>query len=284
MDLLADITVVTVAYNSMGVLPRMLDSLPDGVVVVVVDNASKDAPALAELCKSHGATLISNETNRGFGAACNLGAAAANTRFLMFVNPDVIVEPGAFEALLSAAETYPEASAFNPKILDADGKIAFRRRANLRPKREKYRGPVPSDDQEIPVLSGAAFFVEKDRFDQLGGFDEAIFLYHEDDDLAVRLQELGPLMHIRGAEVRHMQGHSTVRSASVAKFKAYHMARSRVYARAKHGLPLPKLSSLWLGLVQLVSPAMLIPRKRAKNWGFFLGALSALKDGGRHDL
>lgn len=282
MGQLSDITVVSVSYNSTAVLPAMLDSLPDEVAVIIVDNASKDVDALHRLSAEHGARVITSSENHGFGVACNVGAKAAETKYLMFLNPDTTVQPGAFEALLTAAATYPDASAFNPQILDGGGGLAFRRRTNLRPKREKYRGPLPSADQEIPVLSGAAIFVEAATFHAIGGFDDQIFLYHEDDDLAVRLLKLGPLMHIHGAVVQHLEGHSTERSPEVARFKAYYMARSRVYGKAKHDLPWPRAGTIWRGIRQLFSPVMLVPRSRAKNWGFLMGALSTLRDGGRH--
>lgn len=283
MATLSDITVVSVAYNSSAVLPDMLASLPRELAVVVVDNASQDAGTVQSLCDARGATAILETVNRGFGVGCNIGAAAARTPYLMFLNPDTSVRPGAFEALLAGAARYPEASAFNPRILDGAGGLALRRRTNLRPKREKYRGPAPTADMELPVLSGAAIFLEAAKFREIGGFDEAIFLYHEDDDLAVRLQKLGPLMHIHDAVVQHLEGHSTERSPATARFKAYHMARSRVYGRAKHGLPWPRANAIWRGIRQLFSPVMLIPRSRAKNWGFLMGALSTLKDGGRYD-
>jgi GT2 family glycosyltransferase len=136
----------------------------------------------------------------------------------------------------------------------------------------------------VPVLSGAAIFVAKERFDRVGGFDEEIFLYHEDDDLSLRLAQLGPLMHIPGAVVRHAGGRSTARTPEVAYFKAYHLARSRVFAQRKHGVPHPKARVLLQSAAQLLSPLMLSRRKRAKHLGYLAGALSALKDGGKSQV
>ncbi len=276
------VTIVTVAYNSMAILPSMFSALPVGMPVVVVDNSPVANPALQKLCDQYRAQLVRNDRNRGFGTACNQGAALAETPFLLFLNPDTETEAGCIEALLLAAETYPNASAFNPRILDRRGKIAFRRHSKLRPRRERYRGPTPTADQELPVLSGAAFFVAKAKFDRVGGFDEAIFLFYEDDDLALRLSSLGPLMHIQNAVVRHLEGHSTKRSPETAYFKAYHLARSRVFAKTKHELPWPKAGVVFRGVRQLFSPLMLNRRKRWKYFGYMAGALSTLRDNGRH--
>ena len=68
-------TVVTVAHNSASVLPAMLASVPAGVPVIVVDNGSRDSAEIAEVTERHGAKLIRNGENAGFGRACNQGAA-----------------------------------------------------------------------------------------------------------------------------------------------------------------------------------------------------------------
>ena len=279
-DPCSQITVVTVAYNSMAVLPEMVASLPEGLPVVIVDNSPMADPALNALAERHGARLVRNEVNRGFGAGCNRGAAEAKTPFLMFLNPDATVEEGCFEALLAAEAAYPEASGFNPRMLDGKGSVSFKRRSNLLPEQPRLGAP-PESDRQVPVLSGAAVFVAKGVFDAVGGFDEDIFLYYEDDDLSLRLREHGPLMHIPGAVVRHNDGHSTERSPETARFKAYHLARSRVFAQVKHGVPRPKASVIWRSILQLVSPLMFNRRKRAKYLGYLAGAFSALQDDGK---
>ncbi|MEL7149179.1 MAG: glycosyltransferase family 2 protein [Pseudomonadota bacterium] len=281
VDLHSQVTVVSVAYNSMAVLPDMLASLPSGMPVVLVDNSPKADPALEALAMEHGARLLRNTVNSGFGAGCNRGAAAAKTPFVMFLNPDATTEKGCFEALLAAVEHYPEAAAFNPRTLDGQGRISFKRRSNLLPAQPRLSGAPPSTDTQVPVLSGAAILVAKDTFDRVGGFDEDIFLYYEDDDLSLRLAEHGPLMHIPAAVVRHNDGHSTARSPETAYFKAYHLARSRVFAQVKHGVPRPKASVISRALLQLISPLMLNRRKRAKYLGYLVGAFSALKDDGK---
>lgn len=283
-DPITNVTVVTVTYNSLAVLPDMLASLPTGLPVVIVDNSPEADPALEALASRHTAHLLRNEVNSGFGAGCNQGAGLAETPFVMFLNPDATVEKGCFEALLLAASAYSDAAAFNPRTLGARGRISFKRRSNLLPGQHRLGGTAPEIDQEVPVLTGAALFVAKEMFDRVGGFDEDIFLYYEDDDLSLRLAQHGPLMHIPAAVVRHNDGHSTVRSPETAYFKAYHLARSRVFAQVKHGVPRPKASVIWRGLVQLLSPLMLSRRKRAKHLGYFAGAISALKDNGKSSI
>lgn len=273
-------TIISVCYNSLAVLPAMLASVPRGTPVVLIDNASVDGVALERLAGESGARLIRSATNRGFGAGCNMGAAAAETEFLLFLNPDAALQPGALEALEAAMDRHPAAVAMNPRLSDGRGRAYFKHRSVLLPRRAWLARGWPVGDHLVPVLSGAALYVRRAAFEAAGGFDENIFLYHEDDDLSLRLAQAGgQLMFIRDAEVRHLEGHSTVRSPESAAFKAFHMGQSRVYAARKHRRPLPFLSALASALLQAGQPwALLARRLRAKRFAFIKGILSARKN------
>jgi GT2 family glycosyltransferase len=134
----------------------------------------------------------------------------------------------------------------------------------------------PDRDSEVTVLSGAALFMRRAAFEAVGGFDVRIFLYHEDDDLSLRLRkQAGKLMFIRAAQVVHLEGRSSSRSAEIAALKAWHMGRSRVYVTRKHGRPAPFARALGSAIRQLASPWVLLSRrKRAKQLAYLRGVFS----------
>jgi N-acetylglucosaminyl-diphospho-decaprenol L-rhamnosyltransferase len=270
------VTVVSVCYNSMAVLPAMLASVPLGGPVVIVDNSPDADPALATLCDAHGVRLVRNEENLGFGVACNIGATWAATEFLLFLNPDATLALGALDQLVAAMDQYPKASAMNPRIAETDGRPYFKRRSVLLPRRDWLPRGWPGADREVPVLSGAALFVRRTAFEAVGGFDPQIFLYHEDDDLSIRLRrDCGTLMFVHGALATHQGGSSSSRSPEVAAFKGWHMGRSRVYAMRKHGMSAAMPRAILSSVLQLASPvAMLSRRRRAKQWALLRGSLS----------
>jgi len=274
-------TIVSVCYNSMGVLPQMLASVPVGVPVVLVDNASNDRAALLALAQSAGAQLVENDRNLGFGVGCNQGAVRATTEFILFLNPDARLDQGALDGLEQAMDRYPEASAMNPRLTDGAGHPYFKRRSVLLPRSRWLAKGWPVQDCTVPVLSGAALMVRRTGFEMVGGFDPNIFLYHEDDDLSLRLvRDCGPLMFIRAASVHHMEGRSTVRSPQSAALKARHMGWSRVYAARKHGQRFALTRALAGAVGQLLSPATVLSRrKRAKHLAFLRGVLSAARGG-----
>jgi N-acetylglucosaminyl-diphospho-decaprenol L-rhamnosyltransferase len=268
------ITVVTVCYNSMAVLPAMLASVPAGTPVVLVDNSPNADPELPDLAATRGATLIRNDRNLGFGTACNIGAARAATEFLLFLNPDVTLSGSTLEHLTQALDRFPAASAANPRIAHADGSPFFRRRSLLIPRSEWLPRGWPPETREVPTLSGAALIVRKSAFDAVGGFDPDIFLYHEDDDLSVRLRATGLLLFVREALVTHLGGSSTTRSAETAAFKAFHMGQSRVHVARKHGIALARSRAVASALLQLAVPtAWVSRRRRAKQWALLRGTL-----------
>lgn len=272
------VTVVSVTYNSVEKLRQMLASVPAQTPVVVVDNGSDDVDALADLCAQHGARLIRNDVNRGFGPACNQGAALAATPYLLFLNPDARLLPGALDELVAAARRDPHFGAMNPRIETADGSPYLKRKSPLIPRSDWMPRGWPQADQQVTTLSGCAIFTRRDAFEQVGGFDPAIFLYHEDDDLAQRLrQQVGPLMFVRDARVVHAAGSSTARTPQVAALKAWHMGRSRVYVTRKHDRPFAVTAALGRALVQMLSPEMLVSaRKRSKHAAFLRGVLSQI--------
>lgn len=263
-----EVTIITVAYNSEAVLPAMLASVPQGVQVIIVDNASCEQEALRDLAQAHGARLIALAENKGFGVACNIGAAAAQTEYLLFLNPDAALREGAVAALMAAAARHPQAAAFNPRITHEDGSVHFKRRSNLLPRRDWLPRKWPEKEGPVPVLVGSAIFISKRNFDAVAGFDPQIFLYYEDDDLSLRLRErCGPLIFVPAAEVMHMGGASSARSVAVARIKGHHLGRSRVYTAIKHRVAWGRSRALLEAGLDAVSPLVLLSaRKRAKAW------------------
>lgn len=270
-------TIITVTYNSMQVLPQMLASLPPGTPTILVDNASRDTAALRDLAQASGAQLILNPDNRGFGVACNQGAALATTEFLLFLNPDAVLEPDTLTQLAAAADRFPKASAMNPRIVENDGAAFFKRKSTLMSRAERMPRGWPAADCEVPVLTGAALFARRADFNAVGGFDPAIFLFHEDDDLSRRLRaERGPIMFIRDAVIHHQGAASSGTSAGIVTFKDWHMGHSRVYTARKHHRPFARSGAILKGVTQLIAPTTLFsPTKRARQWAFLRGIIHA---------
>ena len=96
------ITAIVVSHDSAEVLPACLSALAaEGVPAIVVDNSSSDRST--EIARERGATVIASPRNEGYGSANNRGVAASTTPYVLIVNPDVEMRPGAVAALREPA-------------------------------------------------------------------------------------------------------------------------------------------------------------------------------------
>ncbi|KQZ87139.1 hypothetical protein ASD64_06755 [Mesorhizobium sp. Root157] len=228
-------SIVFVTYNSAEVIGDAIRSIPPGNEVIVADNASVDNSV--EVCRALGATVLEMPRNLGFGTACNRGAAVATAENILFLNPDAKLESGALEAMTEALARHPRSVAFNPRILNEDGSQFLRRRTILLPRPYLIRPQLPTGDEKIITASGSALLVRKHIFFELGGFDENIFLYYEDDDLCARIIKSGHEMHyIHNAVVYHKGRGSSGNSDDMNAFREYETMKSRIYVSRKHSV------------------------------------------------
>src|SRR3954453_4500762 len=275
----ARITAIVVAFDSAHALPDCLGALArEGAPVIVVDNASSDSSA--ELAERLGARVIRNARNEGYGRANNSGARAAESDFLLIVNPDIALEPGAVAALLAAAERYPDAGLLAPRIVEADGRFFFQPRSLLSPylKNPGGRLALPEGDTCGPDLSGACFMIRRALFLRLGGFDENIFLFYEDDDLCRRIADAGhALVHVHAAVARHARGASSAAKPGRPFRARWHQAWSRAYVSRKYGLPNPAARMLVLNAAKTVLALFSFRRSVVERYaGSAAGALASL--------
>jgi GT2 family glycosyltransferase len=274
------LTAVVVTYDSAHALPDCLGALRrEGVPAIVVDNASGDGSA--ELAERLGARVLRNAVNEGYGRANNRGVAAADTPLVLIVNPDVVLDEGAAAALVAAANRYPEAGALAPRLIEADGRLFFQARSLLSPYLHNEAGieRLPEGDCCAPFLSGAALLVRRDAFLALGGFDEKIFLFYEDDDLCRRMADAGhALIHVHAAVARHGRGRSSAPAPGRIFRARWHQAWSRAYVSRKYGLADPAPAMLARNAAKAFGAALVLNRRRmARYGGSAAGALAALR-------
>lgn len=197
--------------------------------VLVVDNASGDRVE-AQLTRQVPATrLVRESVNRGYGAACNRGARETSRPYLLMLNSDTCVRPGAVEALVAALDRDPRAAAVGPRLVHPDGSLqrSIRRLptpwkifcessglAFLSGGRRPFEGHTATRQDHarpraVEALMGAALLVRRSAFEEVGGFDEGFFLYAEETDLMARWREKGwRILYEPAAAVVHAGGRS----------------------------------------------------------------------------
>lgn len=187
--------------------------------VIVVDNGSTDRSLAVVAAALPAARVIQNERNLGFATACNQGARAARSRYVLFLNSDVVVSERCLEELVAWAEQEPGAAAWQPKLLGPDGArwdsagSYFTRTGFLWHSGLGASGadlyPEPRD---VFSVKGACMLVRRDDFAAVGGFDDAFFAYFEETDLCWRLQLAGRrVRYVPAAPAHHASGSTTTR-------------------------------------------------------------------------
>lgn len=196
----ADVHVVVPVRDRPDALRRCLTALA-GLPVLVVDDASRDAAAVAGVARDAGARLLRLETNVGPGGARNAGLAAVVTPLVAFVDSDCVVPLGWLDALLPALLD-ARVAVVAPRVVGAGG-------PGLLARYEVRSGPLDLGPAPAPVRPGSRVghlpaAVLLARREALGdGFDPALRL-GEDVDLVWRLAARGlGVRYEPGVHVRH---------------------------------------------------------------------------------
>lgn len=232
------VSVVVVTHDSEPWIRPCLDALADQDYegtweVVLVDNGSTDGTREIVAHEYPHVRLIESE-NRGYGAGCNLGARHARGRLLAFLNPDTEAEAGWLRHLVAPLEENHVLTTSKILLGDEPGRInTFGNRIHFTGLGFTRGHLRPADtvqgDETVPAISGAAFAIRRDDFDQLGCFDEAFFLYLDDTDLSIRAHRHGiPIRGVAQSRIRH---HYRVRTEPA---KLRNLQRGHVLLIRKH--------------------------------------------------
>jgi N-acetylglucosaminyl-diphospho-decaprenol L-rhamnosyltransferase len=245
---------IVVAYRSAPDLGACLDSIkadsPAGAGIIVVDNASPDASA--DVAESHASAprVLRSERNLGFGGGCNLGASVSEADSIFFVNPDARLVAGVSVALTEALAANQRVAVAGPRVVDPTGEsraASAGAEPGIRSTIGHYLlvGRLPLLGVAFPPLhlarpdrpaspdwvSGAAMLVRREAFDEVGGFDERIFMYMEDVDLCRRLRSSGwTVRYLSDVRVEHRIGGSQSVDQPARWFNSF-----ATYVRQRHG-------------------------------------------------
>jgi N-acetylglucosaminyl-diphospho-decaprenol L-rhamnosyltransferase len=237
-----DIAVVIVTYRCAALTIESLRSVAAErsaaglhIRAFVVDNASGDAPSIAEAIESNDwrswVTLVTAETNGGFAYGNNLGIARAYQdhvpRYIYLLNPDAQVRPGAIEALARFLEAHPEVGIAGSSFENLDGSdwpIAFHfptlmsemlQGMEFGPlirlfKRRVVAQHMTKESQPIDWICGASMLIRPSVLESIRGMDENYFLYFEETDFCYRAKKAGfATWYVPQSRVMHIMGQST---------------------------------------------------------------------------
>jgi N-acetylglucosaminyl-diphospho-decaprenol L-rhamnosyltransferase len=298
----APVTVAVVSWNTRALLSECLESLHDDAQagladVWVFDNASGDGSVDLVRDTFPWATLVASSENLGFGAAVNRVAAETGGSWLVAANADTRVTTGCLRMLLEEGERQPGAGVLAPRLTLPDGTtqhsvypfptipftLAYVSGATAANRRLAHHwciddGFDPGEARAVPWAVGAFLLVRRTAWEQVGGFDEAQWMYAEDLDLGWRMSRAGwKAIYVPGAEVFHAESAATSQAWGGSRHARWHAAtyawilRRRGLVRARCLAAINVLG--FLGRAALLAPVALAGSGRAR--AAFGGALGA---------
>ncbi len=211
------VTVVIPNWNGERFLSSCLGSLREqsfeDFETILVDNGSTDGSVAFVERNYPEVRVLPLGENRGFSAAVNAGIRASHAEYVALLNNDTETDPRWLEALVEAADGYPEAGFFASKLVDfddrriLDGAGDVLRRSGL-PYRLGHGEPDRGQYDEVTFVFGAcagAAMYKRSMLDDVGLFDEDFFANCEDGDLSFRAQLAGyRCLYVPGSVVYHM--------------------------------------------------------------------------------
>ncbi len=229
-EALVDVVIVSADMADMTLACVAELSSPAVARIVVVDNAFDAQAGAAREELAARTEVVKLDTPHGFAAANNRGIAVGQAPYVLLLNSDILVVPGAIEQLLQALRERPAATAVggrlvDPETLETQGGYRprpFPTLANFlvimlgieelwptNPITRRYHGePLGATGVQVVDAqpAAAALMVPRAELDGIGGLDERFWFWFEDSDLLLRLKARGEILYAPEAVFRHLGG------------------------------------------------------------------------------
>ena len=216
-----------VTYNSAAVIGECLAGIDPNIPIFVYDNASSDNTAQFMRQNFPNVTVESGEKNIGFGTAHNFNLQKITTDYALILNPDCFLNNGDIGAMADVLGAFPESAISGPCYGGSaeTGKLI---------KKTPDSPFWPEGPCCVAFISGACCMVKMEVVRRLGGYDENIFMFFEDNDMCDRYRAAGHSLIITPfADVRHLRGGSAPKTKTRWAWRFYLIGWSHVYYLCK---------------------------------------------------
>lgn len=273
-------------WNTCQLLRNCLTSIyndPQAVEweVIVVDNASSDSSV--EMVKTHfpQVRLIASKENLGFARSSNLAMEQASGPYLLLLNSDTQVEPGAVGPLIHFLEVNPQAGAVGPRLVGQDGalELSCGRPPGLGSECVnklllhklfpffKFGRWNHAETREVGWIAGACLMVRRAVLEKVGPLDPRMFMFYEDVDWCLRIRAAGwKIYYYPFSQVLHLGGQSTRQNFGemlvVSQQSLYYLFEKHFGRRSLHLLRLLTLAEMGLRSLLWGGSSLLVPALR----------------------
>ena len=217
-----------------------LDYPKERIEVIVVDNDSGDGSEERIRSEVPHVRVLQSGTNRGFAGGCNFGVANCQADIIAFINSDARPDREWVSAAVAVLASDPGIGCVASRVLDWDGStvdyvdgalswfgMGYKREV-LQPAEGQFL-----EEKNVLFATGAAMFVPRAVFNELGGFDERFFMFFEDVDFGWRLNLLGYTVRYSPASVAYHRHHVAIKKFGAFR-ETYLLERNALLAMYKN--------------------------------------------------
>ncbi|WET02856.1 glycosyltransferase family 2 protein [Flavobacterium sp. YJ01] len=259
------IAVVILNWNGVKLLEQFLPSViqfSEGASIYVADNASTDNSIAFVAENFPTVKIVKNSGNHGFAKGYNDALQHIDAEIYALVNSDIEVTENWLKPILETFDSEKQTAIIQPKILDFKNKEYFEYAGGAGGFIDKYGFPFCrgrifdtvekdngqyNDNIELFWASGACFFIRKNVYHELKGFDESFFAHQEEIDLCWRAANEGHIIKYNSQSVVYHVGGATLQQGNPKK--TYLNFRNSLLMLVKN---LPKRGLFWVIFFRMV--------------------------------
>ena len=245
-----DLSIVTISMNHGRFLKGLCESLERehnsaNFEMIMIDNCSRDDTCSIIQNDFPWVKLVLNNESKSFSYNNNHGFSLSCGRYVLFLNPDIMVLDGALKSLLEFMDNNPDVGVCGPRLLNSDmtHQSSFRRYStpqillmrglkldllfsHSKVLKDYFMDDANSDNpHDVDWLMGSAMMFRRKAFEKVGGFDEKYPLYFEDQDLCRRTWESNyRVTFIPQAEMVHYYGRDSAKNPFCKKARMHYMS------------------------------------------------------------
>jgi len=254
-----EISIIILSYKMKGLVRNCLRALQDAQLdllheIIIVDNGSQDN--IEELQQQFpDIKIVIAPENLGMGAGNNLGIKKARGKYLLMLNPDIYIFPGAIEKMYNYIKDKPDIGLVSPRLLNPDKTLQYTCYRWHQPLTPLYRRTflgrlkwaqkkidhflmTDFDHQTIQAVDwcqGSCFLIPKEVIDQVGQFDEQFFMYFEDTDLCRRIWQKGyQIIYLGDTELIHL--HTRASQGGLTQIISNKLTREHIKSWIRYSL------------------------------------------------
>lgn len=233
MNLYNDLTLIIVCYKSFNLIKKNFDNLKL-FQTIIVDNSNCDKTYnLVKDCNN--IKFIKTSKNLGYGKANNLGVSFAKTKYILILNPDILIDKKSILALYNKINVYDDVGVLAPSLYSETNK----RRTNGSRSfltRKLYKNirnidNFASGDTCYDYVIGCALFMKRSFFNKIKGFDKDFFMYFEDNEICDRVYKFHKIViETPSSKMIHIEGKSSEESFIInCKLSIIHKISEFIY-------------------------------------------------------